>query len=75
MTTISMPEYADAEEPMIVGGRLYFQHIPNPPSSLMLHKNGLLMSNQAGDYFITGQVVTPNPAPEPEDKFIGWYRY
>lgn len=72
--SVTIPEFVDAETPIQVGSRLYLQKIPSPPSSLQLFKNGLLMSIQAGDYLLTGQVITPMPLPADGDAFIAYYR-
>lgn len=65
--------FADAEVPLLAGGRLYLQNIPSPASSLQFFRNGLLQSS--GDFLLTGQVITPTPAAADGDKFIAFYRY
>lgn len=66
--------FADHETPISAGGRMYLQNIPQP-ASLQLFKNGMLMSPLAGDYMLTGQVITPMPEPGEGDVFVAWYRY
>jgi hypothetical protein len=72
--SVTIPGFVDAETPIRVAGKLYLANAPNPPSSLQLFKNGLLISAQGGDYVLAGPVATLNPAPADADIFVAWYR-
>jgi hypothetical protein len=75
-TTITLPNYADAEAPVVAAGHVYLQNIPSPLSSLQFFKNGLLLSQVAGDFILTGQVITPTGTPiDPSDTLLAFYRY
>lgn len=67
--------FSDAETPMTVGTMTFLSHAPTPPVSLQVFRNGLLMSQQAGDYTITGVLLTFYPPLQADDKVVCWYRF
>lgn len=73
--------FADNETPggIIDGVNLSFTlaAAPNPPASLQLYKNGVLLQLN-GDYTLTGSTVTfvsAAVAPQPGDKLVANYRH
>jgi len=77
----SNTSYADAEVPGGIpnGGLLTFTlaNAPSPQSSLLLYRNGLLMSNPA-DYILSDPFTITffaASAPQPGDSLIASYRY
>jgi hypothetical protein len=76
---IEIPEFADAEIPEITATGLELRNSPNPPSSLILTRNGLVLKAGAGgDYDVSGNSITWAPGCEPldpADLIQAWYRY
>ena len=68
------PNFADAEVPAAIdGGTFRLAHAPNPPASLMLHRNGMLLT--AGvDYLLTANTLDW-VVLEPGDSLIAFYRF
>lgn len=76
----AVPAFADDETPAgtINGSNLSFtlQYAPNPATSLMLYKNGVLMQ-QSGDYSVSGSTATfvSASAPQTGDSLTAYYRH
>lgn len=68
--------YADAEIVAVAGAVVTLAHVPMPPASLQLFRNGLLMTRGA-DYTLAGNVVTmPRGWTQfSGDTLIAFYRY
>lgn len=70
--------HEDAEIPagVVDGANKVFtlQRTPNPASSLILIRNGLIVS-EGVDYTLSGQTVTFVEAPTPGDVMRAWYRW
>jgi hypothetical protein len=76
MTSFSLNlNFSDAETPLTAGSMTFLQHAPAPPTSLQLFRNGILMSQQAPDYTITGVLLTFYPPLQADDKVVCWYRW
>ena len=79
-STATVPNFADGETPagVVNGNNLSFTlaHTPNPPASLMLHRNGVLQA-AGGDYNLTAATVfvVAGAVPLAGDTLRAWYRY
>lgn len=77
--TTSAPMFVDAEVPAgtIDGSNAAFTlaNAPTPPSSLMLFRNGLLLT-QGGDYTLSSNALTfqTGAVPQPSDILLASYR-
>jgi hypothetical protein len=71
-------KYVEGDVPAVVGAQLILKGIPDGDadgSSLRFYRNGLLMRPEFNDYtVVAGQIIIPNPPPDPQDKFIAFYR-
>ena len=75
----AVPSFADAEVPsgLVNGSNTAFTlaHAPNPASSLLLFKNGVLQKKSGADFTLTGAAITFTTAPQTGDTLEAFYRF
>jgi hypothetical protein len=67
--------FADAEQPTWNGAYLVFRNPPSPQQSLILAKNGQILTGSVDYQWITPAAIQLTVAYDPADSFIAWYRY
>jgi hypothetical protein len=73
----TVPNFTDSETPSgaIPGSTFTLGHSPNPPASLVLMRNGVVMKNGGVDYTLSGNTITYTVAMATGDTHAAWYRY